>query len=78
MSDSLDPSSVPPADDGDDRFDPSVAADLMASTRVSARRAFEPHTPLVLAVLAVAVLAAYGTLWLSVRGRTRTSDRALL
>jgi hypothetical protein len=71
VSNSHDASSPPPADGEGDRFEPSDAAALMASARVSARRAFEPHTPFVLAVLAVAVavLGAYGTLWLSVRGQ---------
>jgi hypothetical protein len=48
-------------------FEPREAADLLVSTGREARRRFEPRAPLVALICAVAVLAIYGTLWLSVR-----------
>jgi hypothetical protein len=57
----------PPAAGADDHFDPSDAADLLVRTRRTARRGFGQRTPLLCLVAAVVVLAAYGTLWLSVR-----------
>lgn len=59
-------SSTPPAA-GDDRFDPSDAADLLARARRAARRDFEQRTPLLCLVSAVVLLVVYGLLWLSVR-----------
>jgi hypothetical protein len=50
-------------------FDPGAAAALLEQTRRQARRRFEPEQPWLLAIRAVLVLAALGTVWLSVRGQ---------
>src|SRR5581483_5322436 len=50
-------------------FDPREAAALLGQTRRQARRQFEPAQPWLLATRAVLVLAALGTVWLSVRGQ---------
>ena len=50
-------------------FDPREAAALLDQTRRQARRQFEPAQPWLLAIRAVLVLAALGTIWLSVRGQ---------
>lgn len=50
-------------------FDPREAAALLEQTRRQARRQFEPAQPWLLAIRAVLVLAALGTVWLSVRGQ---------
>jgi hypothetical protein len=64
-------SSTPPAADDDhgddDRFAPRDAADLLVSTRRTARRGFEARTPLICLFSAVVLLVVYGMLWLSVR-----------
>lgn len=52
-----------------DSFDPREAAALLEQTRRQARRQFEPAQPWLLAIRAVLVLAALGTVWLSVRGQ---------
>jgi hypothetical protein len=52
-----------------DSFDPREAAALLDHTRRQARRQFEPAQPWLLAIRAVLVLAALGTVWLSVRGQ---------
>jgi hypothetical protein len=52
-----------------DTFDPREAAALLEQTRRQARRQFEPEQPWLLAIRAVMVLAALGTVWLSVRGQ---------
>ena len=52
-----------------DTFDPREAAALLEQTRRQARRQFEPAQPWLLAIRAVLVLAALGTVWLSVRGQ---------
>jgi hypothetical protein len=57
-----------PAGNGD-TFDPAAAAALLEQTARRARRQFEPAQPWLLAVRAVLVLAALGTVWLSVRGQ---------
>jgi hypothetical protein len=67
MNNSPDMSSTPPAAREDRPFDPNEAADLLVSTRRTARQGFEQLTPLVCVVAGVVLLAAYGTLWLSVR-----------
>jgi hypothetical protein len=68
MNGSYDISPTPPAAGGD-RFDPGDAAALLVGARRTARRGFEPRPPLACLVTAVALLAVYGTLWLSVRGQ---------
>ena len=50
-------------------FDPREAAALLDQTGRQARRQFEPAQPWLLAIRAVLVLAALGTVWLSVRGQ---------
>jgi hypothetical protein len=67
MNGSHDISSTPSIAGGDDEFDPSEAADLLARARRGARKGFEQRTPLVCLLSAVAILAIYGLLWLSVR-----------
>jgi hypothetical protein len=50
-------------------LDPREAAALLDQTRRQARRQFQPDQPCLLAIRAVLVLAALGTVWLSVRGQ---------
>jgi hypothetical protein len=52
-----------------DEFDPRAAAQLLRETTVNARRQFEPFPPWLLVVRAFMALAAYGAIWLSVRGQ---------
>ena len=54
---------------GNGTFDPREAAALLDQTRRQARRQFQPDQPWLLAIRAVLVLAALGTVWLSVRGQ---------
>ena len=55
-------------DDGR-HLDPRQAATLLEQTRRQARRQFEPSPPWLLMIRAILVLAACGTVWLSVRGQ---------
>ena len=57
-----------PADDGGG-LDPREAAALLEQAKRQARRKFEPNPPLLSLLRAVIVLAAYGAIWLSVRGQ---------
>lgn len=57
----------PPEDSGD--FDPRAAAALLAQAQRSARRQFDANSIPLSLFRAVIVLAAYGALWLSVRGQ---------
>ena len=50
-------------------FDPQQAAALLDQTTRQARRKFEPSPPWLLATRAVVVLAALGSIWLTVRGQ---------
>jgi hypothetical protein len=50
-------------------FDPRAAATLLEQTTRRARRQFEFPSPLLSLIQAAAVLAAYGAIWLSVRGQ---------
>jgi hypothetical protein len=50
-------------------FDPQQAAALLDQTTQQARRKLAPSPPWLLATRAVAVLAALGAIWLSVRGQ---------
>jgi len=50
-------------------FDPQQAAALLDQTTQQARRRLEPAQPWLLVIRAVAVLAAFGAVWLSVRGQ---------
>lgn len=54
---------------GNDEFDPRDAAALLEQARRQARRQFEPYPPLGSLIRAGIALAAYGTIWLSVRGQ---------
>ncbi|HXN04481.1 MAG TPA: hypothetical protein VN895_06585 [Candidatus Acidoferrum sp.] len=55
-------------DEGGD-FDPQAAARLLETTKRRAQRQFEFRTPLLTLIQAAALLAAYGAIWLSVRGQ---------
>jgi hypothetical protein len=55
-------------DDGGE-FDPGTAARLLEQTSRRAQRQFEFPSPLLSLVQAAALLAAYGAIWLSVRGQ---------
>ncbi len=50
-------------------FDPRQAAALLDQTTQQARRRLEPAQPWLLVIRAVAVLAAFGAIWLSVHGQ---------
>src|SRR5438445_11051199 len=56
------------ADEGSD-LDPRTAATLLEQTKRRAQRQFEFPSPLLTLIQAGAVLAAYGAIWLSVRGQ---------
>jgi hypothetical protein len=62
------PDTSAPAGDGGS-FDPRQAAALLDQTTAQARRKFAPSPPWLLAARAVAVLAALGAIWLTVRGQ---------
>ena len=49
-------------------FDPRAAATLLEQTTKRARRQFEFPSPLLTLIQAASLLAAYGAIWLSVRG----------
>lgn len=55
------------ADEGG--LDPREAAELLDQTRRRAQRQFDIRPPVLMATGAVAVLVAYGSVWLSVRGQ---------
>ncbi|TMD39864.1 MAG: hypothetical protein E6I89_04405 [Chloroflexi bacterium] len=50
-------------------FDPRAAARLLEQTTRRAKRQFEFPSPLLSLIQAAALLAAYGAIWLSVRGQ---------
>ncbi len=56
------------ADNGGN-FDPQQAASLLDQTTQQTRRRLEPYPPWLLVIRAVAALAVFGTVWLSVRGQ---------
>src|SRR5580693_3364853 len=62
------PGTSAPAGDGGG-FDPRQAAALLDQTTAQARRKLTPSPPWLLAARAVAVLAALGAIWLTVRGQ---------
>jgi hypothetical protein len=62
------PDTSAPAGDGGS-FDPRQAAALLDQTSAQARRQLAPSPPWLLATRAVAVLAALGAIWLTVRGQ---------
>src|SRR6202521_3485872 len=59
---------IPTVDEGGD-FDPRAAAAILKQTTRHAQRQFEFPSPLLTLIQAAAVLAAYGAIWLSVRGQ---------
>jgi hypothetical protein len=59
----------PPDAAGGGSFGPEQAAVLLDQTTQQARRRFQPSPPWLLATRAILVLAALGTIWLSVRGQ---------
>src|SRR3984957_12346823 len=62
------PDTTTPAGNGGN-FDPRQAAALLDQTTHQARRKFAPSPPWLLAARGVAVLAALGAIWLTVRGQ---------
>jgi hypothetical protein len=56
-------------DDDGDELDPRAAALLLEQTTRRAQRQFEFPSPLLSLIQGVALLAAYGAIWLSVRGQ---------
>jgi hypothetical protein len=50
-------------------FDPRQAASLLDQTTQQTRRRLEPYPPWLLAARGIGVLAAFGAVWLSVRGQ---------
>jgi hypothetical protein len=67
MNETNDPNGTATADDGG--FDPQEAARLFEQTRRQTQRQFEATPPWLSLIQAVVVLAAYGAIWLSVRGQ---------
>jgi hypothetical protein len=67
MNETPDTNETTAADSGG--LDPQEAAALIEQTKRQARRKFEPNPPLLSLLRAVVVLAAYGAIWLSVRGQ---------
>jgi hypothetical protein len=63
------PTPTTSAGDGGGGFDPQQAAALLDQTTTQARRKLAPSPPWLLATRAVAVLAALGAIWLTVRGQ---------
>lgn len=68
MNGTRDTNEAAPTGNGDG-LDPRAAATLFEQTRRQARRRLEPAPPWLLVTRAVLVLAACGTVWLSVRGQ---------
>lgn len=63
---------TPDVDEGtraDGEFDPREAAQLLEQTRRQAEREFSMRPPLLMAVSATVILAAYGALWISTMGQ---------
>lgn len=68
MSETGDAPQTTPAGNGDE-FDPQAASALLEGATRRARRGFQPNPPSLAALAGVALLAAYGGIWLSVRGQ---------
>jgi hypothetical protein len=62
--------------DHDSPLDPHEAAVMLDQTTQQGRRRFQPNPPLLNVFRAFVVLAAFGSLWLSVRGRIPTPGPA--
>src|SRR6516162_10105028 len=67
MNETRDTNETAAADEGE--LDPREAATLLAQTTRRARRRFNPNPPLLSLLRAIVVFAAYGAVWLSVRGQ---------
>jgi hypothetical protein len=65
----MNPTPTTSAGDGGGGFDPQQAAALLDQTTTQARRKLAPSPPWLLATRGVAVLAALGAVWLTVRGQ---------
>jgi hypothetical protein len=76
MSEDNDTNETAAAGEGGE-FDPRAAARLLEQTRRRAQGQFEFPSPLLTLIQAVAVLAAYGAIWLSVRGQNPYSGPSL-
>src|ERR1700726_4824753 len=67
---------TPTVDEGGE-FDPRAAAAILKQTTRQAQRQFDFPSPLLNLIQAAAVLAAYGAIWLSVRGQNPYSGPSL-
>lgn len=56
-------------DDDGDALDPRQAAALLDQSSRDAQRQFDPRPPVLMGLMGVLVLVAYGVLWLSTRGQ---------
>src|ERR1700686_4864443 len=68
MQEEHDMDQAPTVEEGGE-FDPRAAAKLLETTTRRAQRQFEFPSPLLNLIQAAALLAAYGAIWLSVRGQ---------
>ena len=68
MNETHDTNETATADDGGG-LDPRAAAALIEQTKRQAQRQFDLRPPLLTLLRAAVILAAYGTVWLSVRGQ---------
>src|SRR5256886_9818854 len=68
MGEDTDVNETGAVDEGSE-LDPRTAATLLEQTKRRAQRQFEFPSPLLTLIQAGAVLAAYGAIWLSVRGQ---------
>jgi len=68
MGENTDVNETGAVDEGSE-LDPRTAATLLEQTKRRAQRQFEFPSPLLTLIQAGAVLAAYGAIWLSVRGQ---------
>jgi hypothetical protein len=68
MNETHDTNETPTADNGGG-FDPRAAATLIEQTKRQAQRQFDLRPPLLTLLRAAVILAAYGAVWLSVRGQ---------
>lgn len=68
MDETYDTSETATADDGG-RLDPLAAAALIDQTKRQAQRQFDLRPPFLTLIRAAVILAAYGAVWLSVRGQ---------
>jgi hypothetical protein len=69
MNGTRDSNETATADANDGELGPQEAAQIIEQTRRQARRQFNPNPPLLTLLIAILVLVAYGSLWLSVLGQ---------